>query len=126
MSGGGVYAGAMDATAAGRRHQARPGRRAVVAASLADLQGPVSGKVTLPLRLYWSPAGRVFDLDRAESLQAMYEYVLGEAIREDELAQWLDGDRLAAVWPDLFLPRGVRRAWEERHPRLAAASAAAA
>jgi len=116
----------MDTTAAGRRHQARPGRHAVEAASLAGLHGPVSGKVTLPLRLYWSPAGRVFDLDRAESLQAMYEYVLGEAIREDELAAWLDGDRLAAVWPDLFLPRGVRRAWEERHPRLAAASAAAA
>lgn len=126
MSEARVYPVAMDATAAARRHQARPGRRAVVAASLDGLHGPVSGEHVLPLRLYWSPPGRVFDLDDAESLQAMYEFVLGEAIREDELDEHLDGARLAAVWPDLFLPRGVRRAWEERHPRLAAASAAAA
>jgi hypothetical protein len=108
-----------------RQHDARPGRRAVVAASLADLHGPVTGKVTLPLRLYWSPPGRGFDLDDREMLGAMYEIVLGEAIRESELADWLDGDRLTAVWADLYLPRGVRRAWEERHPQLRAAAAAA-
>ncbi|MGH3272878.1 MAG: hypothetical protein ACRDNZ_00945 [Streptosporangiaceae bacterium] len=116
----------MDAAAASRRYQARPGRRAVVAASLSALHGPASGKHVLPLRLYWSPPGRVFDLDDAGSVQSMYRYVLNEAIREDELAEHLDGERLAAVWPALILPRGVRRAWEEQHPQLAAASAAAA
>lgn len=125
MSGAAGYPVTMD-TAADRRYLARPGRRAVVAESLADLHGPVSGKHVLPLRLYWSPPGRVFDLDDEDLLHAMYEYVLGEAIREDELAEHLNGERLVAVWPDLFLPRGVRRAWEERHPQLAAASAAAA
>jgi hypothetical protein len=95
-----------------------------VAASLADLHGPVAGKVTLPLRLYWSSPGRVFDLDDRDLLQAMYEIVLGEAIRESEFADWLDCERLAAVWADLYLPRGVRRAWEERHPQLRAAAAA--
>jgi hypothetical protein len=124
MSGSRVYPVAMDATATGRRHQARPGRRAVVAASLSDLHGPVSGKHALPLRLFWSPPGRVFDLDYPESLRAMYQHVLREAIREVELADWLDGDRLTAVWPDLYLPRGVRRAWEERFPQLRATAAA--
>jgi hypothetical protein len=103
---------------------ARPGRPAVVAASLADLHGPVVGKAVLPLRLFWSPPGRVFDLDYPESLRAMYERVLGEAIRADELAEWLNGDRLIAVWPDLYLPKGTRRAWEERFPQLRAAAAA--
>jgi hypothetical protein len=110
--------------AATRERQARPGRAAVVAADLADLHGPVSGKVVLPLRLFWSPPGRVFDLDYAESLRAMYRCVLGEAIREDELAAWLDGDRLVAEWPRLYLPKGVRRAWEERFPQLRRAAAA--
>lgn len=108
-----------------RQHDARPGRRAVVAASLADLHGPVSGKVTLPLRLYWSPAGRVFSLDDPDLLLAMYEAVLNEAARRDELAEWLNGERLATVWADLYLPRGVRRAWEERHPQLRTAAAVA-
>ena len=94
-----------------------------MAASLADLHGPVCGKHVLPLRLYWSPPGRVWDLDDAELLQAMYEVVLGEAIREAELEDWLDGERLASVWPDLFLPKGVRQAWEERYPQLRAAAA---
>jgi hypothetical protein len=114
----------MSAVATDRQYQARPGRRAVVAASLADLRGPVGGKVVLPLRLWWRPSGRVWDLDNAKILRAMYEVVLGEAIGEDELAAWLNGDRLVAEWPRLFLPKGVRRAWEERYPQLRTASAA--
>jgi hypothetical protein len=80
------------------RHQAQPGRRALVAANLADLRGPVHGTVALPLRLFWSPPGRVFDLDDPDMLQAMYENVLGEAIHPEELADWLNGERLARVW----------------------------
>ena len=56
----------------------------------------------------------------------LYRTVLREAISPDELAEFLDADTLVALWPDLYLPRGVRRAWEERHPRLREASAAAA
>jgi hypothetical protein len=57
-------------------------------------------------------------------LRAMYEFVLGQAISEDELTEHLNGERLVALWPDLYLPKGVRRAWEERHPALRAAAAA--
>jgi hypothetical protein len=115
----------MDAAARTRGyHEARPGRRAVVAASLADLRGPAHGTVTLPLRLFWSPPGRVWNLDNPGSAQAMYEHVLGQAIREEELATWLNGEMLAGMWPRLYLPKGVRRAWEERHPSLRGAAVA--
>ena len=93
---------------------------------LADLRGPSGGEVRLPLRLFWSPAGRVFDLDDPFMLRSMYQVVLGEAIRAEELATYLNGDLLVAVWRDLYLPKGVRRAWEEVHPALRSAAPAPA
>jgi len=115
-----------DTVAVRASYQARPGRRVLVVKDLADLCGPAGGAVTLPLRLYWSPPDRVFDLDDPFSLQSMYQVVLGEAISAEELTGYLNRDRLIGVWPDLYLPKGVRRAWEERHPVLRAARAAAA
>lgn len=102
-------------------YQARPGRRVLVATSLADLRGPVHGTVILPLRLYWSPPGQMFDLDDPYMLRTVYEVVLQEAVEAHELATWLNGAKLAEVWPRLWVPKGVRRAWEEHHPRLRAA-----
>lgn len=102
------------------RHQSRPGRRALVAADLEDLRGPAEGMVTLPLRLFWSVPGHAFDLNDPDSLRWYYETVLREASRPDDLARYLDRATLARLWPALFLPRGVRQAWEERHPALRA------
>jgi hypothetical protein len=56
----------------------------------------------------------------------MYQVVLWEAIRAEELTRYLNRDLLLAVWRDLSLPKGVRQAWEERHPALRAAAASAA
>ncbi|HEX9540733.1 MAG TPA: hypothetical protein VGA04_21415 [Streptosporangiaceae bacterium] len=111
------------ARTAPRPASARPGRRVLVAADLADLRGPAEGVVELPLRLFWSAADRTFDLSDPDMLRSMYEKVLREAIRVDELATYLNGGRLIAVWPDLFLPRDVRQAWEEQHPALRRAAA---
>lgn len=97
-------------------HMARPGRQALVAVRLADLRGPVSGQLELPLRVFWSGPG-VFNLDDLAQLRLAYENVLREAISAEELAL-LNGAKLAEVWPDLFLPKGVRRAWEEQHAVL--------
>ncbi len=80
----------MRADASRTRYQSRPGRRALVATSLADLRG------------------------------------LREASRLEDLTTYLDGDTLVALWPDLYLPKGVRQAWEDQHPALRAAAAAAA
>jgi len=107
-------------------YQARPGRRVLVVRDLADMRGPASGTVTLPLRLFWSPPGRVFNLDDPFMLQSMYQIVLGEAIRAEELTSYLNRGTLLAVWRDLYLPKGVRRAWEELHPVLRSAAPAPA
>ncbi|MBV9794019.1 MAG: hypothetical protein JO016_08765 [Actinobacteria bacterium] len=103
--------------------QARRGRSTLVAADLAGLHGPTSGVVELPLRLFWHP-DRTFDLDAPGMLDWMYQTVLREATRLEDLAV-LDGDTLIARWPQLFLPRPVRAAWEDRHPVLRAAATAA-
>ena len=77
----------------------------------------------MPLRLFWSGPDRTFDLGDPADLRSLYEIVLGEAVHAEELA-YLNGEKLAEVWRNLFLPKGVRRAWEEQHPALRAAAAA--
>jgi hypothetical protein len=106
------------------QHAARPGRRALVVADLGSLRGPVSGEVQLPLRLFWSLPDHQFDLDDPDTRRWYYETVLREASRPDDLTAYLDGATLVRLWPELYLPKGVRRAWEERHPSLRAAVAA--
>jgi hypothetical protein len=96
----------------------------VVVDDLAALCGPTSGVVELPHRLLWRPDRRV-DLDQEWALRSAYETVLTEAVRVDELRTWLDGPTLVRVWNDLYLPRGVRQAWADRHPALRPAAAAA-
>jgi hypothetical protein len=102
-------------------HFARPNRPALVAKSLDELRGPEHGVVELPQRLFWNP-NRSFDLDNHDLLLWMYENVLREAIRQDELRRFINGRILVQVWPELNLPKGVRRAWEERHPQLRSAA----
>jgi hypothetical protein len=106
------------------RYESRPGRGVVVAASLEDLRGPAEGVVELPLWLFWSSADRTFDLGDRDMRLWLYQTVLREASRSEDLAAYLDRGTLIALWPDLCLPRGVRQAWEDRHPALRAASAA--
>jgi hypothetical protein len=107
------------AAASRARHWSRPGRRAVVATSLSDLQGLTHGTVELPIWLFWHP-DRTFDLDEPGMLPWMYQVVLREAGRTEDLA-FLNGERLMALWPELHLPRGVRQAWEDQYPELLAA-----
>ena len=112
--------------AAQTRPWSRPGRRAVIAASLADLQGPTCGAVELPIWLYWSSRDHAFDLADWEMRRWLYQIVLREANSLEDLATYVDGGTLIAIWPELFLPKGVRRAWEERHPVLRAAGTVSA
>jgi DNA invertase Pin-like site-specific DNA recombinase len=101
-------------------YPARPGRRALVIDDLADLRGPVTGRVELPLRLFWSLPDHWFDLDDPDMRLWLYQTVLREASRPEDITTYLDGDTLVRLWPDLYLPKGVRRAWEEQHPALLA------
>jgi transcriptional regulator with XRE-family HTH domain len=107
------------------RRQARPGRPALVVPDLADLRGPTTGTVELPLWLYWSQPNFGFDLDDLEMRKWMYEVVLREAGSPEDLTTYLDRDTLIALWPQLYLSTAVRDAWEERHPALRSAVAVA-
>ncbi|WP_229403430.1 hypothetical protein [Micromonospora okii] len=93
---------------------ARPGRPAVVTPTLAELTGPTRGVVELPVRLMWS-SDRTFDLGDPDDLLWMYENVLRETTRADDLRELVNGHLLRQVWCLLNLPRGVREAWEHRH-----------
>jgi len=99
-------------------YQARPGRPVLVIDDVADLRGPVTGLVELPLRLFWSLPDHQFDLDEPDLRRWYYETVLREATRPADLAAYLDGETLVSIWPELYLPKGVRRGWEEHHPAL--------
>jgi hypothetical protein len=76
------------------------------------------------MRLFWSLPDHHFDLDDPDMRRWYYQTVLREASRSADLAAYLDAATLAGLWPELYLPKGVRRAWEERHPRLRAAVSA--
>ena len=106
------------------QHQARPGRRAIVVTDLANLRGPVTGTVELPLRLFWSSTDRRFDLDTASTRRWLYQTVLREAARPSDLTDYLNRSVLMRLWPDLRLPAGVRCAWEEVHPILRSSGSA--
>jgi hypothetical protein len=114
---------APDAIVRVSRYQSRPGRRALVVVDLADLRGPADGSVELPIWLFWHP-NRIFDLDDRAIRRWVYQIVLREASRPEDLTTYLNGEILVELWPDLPLPRGVRRAWEEQHPSLALGLAA--
>lgn len=99
-----------------RRRRAWP-HPVVVAADLDDLRGPTSGVVELPHRMFWQPDRHV-NLDNPALLRWMYETVLRESVSLEELATWLDGPTLLQVWPELYLPPWVKRAWMAAHPDL--------
>ena len=60
----------------------------------------------------------MYDLDQDYFRRLVYRLVLLEAATVEDLAAWLDRDTLVRGWPELYLPRVVRAAWEERHPVL--------
>jgi hypothetical protein len=85
--------------------------------TLGELVGPVTGVVQLPLRLDWSERTE-FHLDDPAERNVMYERVIREATRVDDLRSYLNEEVLRQVWDLLFLPTRVRRSWEDRFPGL--------
>jgi hypothetical protein len=71
----------------------------------------------LPLRLDWSERTE-FHLDDLAERNVMYERVIREATRDDDLRSYINEKVLRQVWGRLFLPARVRRSWEDRFPDL--------
>jgi hypothetical protein len=91
---------------------------------LGSLRGPMHGTVELPLWLFWSSTDRRFNLDSISTRRWLYQTVLRDAARSSDLTDYLDHGILIKVWPDLRLPAGVRRTWEELHPVLRSSGSA--
>ncbi len=92
-----------------------------VPSDLAELRGPASGVLRLPLSVYSSGAGagREFDLTDPAQQAELYEIVLTTGTAAD-LARYLHADLLRALWPGLWLPAALREAWEPLLPEPAA------
>ncbi len=84
---------------------------------LADLTGPTTGVVELPITIDWGPRRR-YDLGTDADRRIVYERVLREAGDAEEVGRYVNGAILIDVWPRLWLPQRVRRAWEQRFPEL--------
>jgi hypothetical protein len=89
----------------------------LVPETLRELTGPVTGIVVLPLRLDWTERAE-FHLDDPAERNVMYERVIREATRIDDLRAYINGATLREAWRQLFLPARVRQVWEERFPVL--------
>jgi hypothetical protein len=85
---------------------------------LEQLQGPRSGRLEVPINVYWGPR-HTFDLDNESDVIQTYQAALreGRVIDQEKL---LNHVLLAEIWPELMLPVRVRELWETRFPELAA------
>ena len=97
-----------------RYEDARP---VVVIARLAELRGPTAGTVTLPKRLDWGPRP-TYDLDDPVRVSSLYRTVLREALSDEDLRGFLDGQTLVGLWSTIVIPQQLRSAWEQQHPEL--------
>jgi hypothetical protein len=73
-----------------------------------------SGRITLPRHIYWSgedPQGKEWDLDDPRQRELVYRMVMIEGGDED-VRHFIDVDEHIVMWPNLFLPKRVRVAWE--------------
>lgn len=100
--------------------------RRVAVVALAELDGPASGILELPVDVCWSLEVRQFDLADRDQVRRAYKFVIDAARHAEHLAPYLNAALLADVWPDLGLPPRKRAAWEALNPELRFRSAVTA
>jgi hypothetical protein len=91
--------------------------------SLEELDGPVQGEVVLPTHLDWGPH-RAYHLASLSDSRLLYERVIREALRIEDLREYLNGALLIDLWPTLFLPPRLRTLWERKFAVLSRPRAA--
>jgi hypothetical protein len=113
-----INAGRREATARLAAVLARDGLRPfVLPKTLAELEGPTSGTVTLPRRL--DETGDRYDLMRTFDISVVYSRVMIDASSVEDLRTWIDHHLLVRIWPELALPPALRLLWSRRFPVLA-------
>lgn len=61
-----------------------------------------------------------FSLDDPAERREVYQIVFGQARQPGDLAAFLNGGILAALWRGMFLSEPVRQAWEDQYAALRA------
>lgn len=92
--------------------------RRVTVVTLADLDGPASGVLELPVSICWSLEGRQFDLADRDQVRRAYKFVIDAARRGEHLVPYLNAGLLKDVWGDIGLPPKKQAAWEALNPEL--------
>lgn len=86
--------------------------------ALGALAGPLVGEVSVPRHLFWSGTQRTFDVaDPADRLE-LYGALLANGTAED-IAAYVNKDRLMESWPMLPIDPRVVQLWSDRFPELA-------
>jgi hypothetical protein len=94
---------------------ARPGSRRRDGSGRCSPAGP--GHIVLPRGLGWT-GPTDYDLDDPLDAAVLYERVLVDAVRAQEVTRLLAAGRLRLLWSRPFLPAKVRQLWESRFPGL--------
>lgn len=71
----------------------------------------VDGTVTLHNGLWWSGEPMTLNLESPTDKIRLYEIVLSEGSAAD-VEEFISFSELITIWPSLYLPRYVQRAWE--------------
>lgn len=87
---------------------------------LDELHGPRSGRLELPVNVYWGPQA-IVDLDTLSGVVKAYQATLREGRVVDQV-ELINRELLREVWSELMLPDRVRVLWETRFPELATAA----
>lgn len=82
------------------------------------LIGPTTGIVRPPVHLDWSGDAE-YDLDRPGRIVDLYRAVINEAASPEDLHTYLNKTVLKQLWSYMWLPRNIRRDWENHFPELA-------
>lgn len=89
---------------------------AVLPASLDGFQGPDSGTVEVPVRIFWS-GNRVFDLAQDADVEILYQALFRNGSPSD-IAERVNGRLLVRAWPNLSVPPRKRQLMEDRYAEL--------
>jgi hypothetical protein len=85
--------------------------------SLDELKGPRTGKVNLPIDIYWGPFPEIDLADDAQAARA-YRAIINQGTIS-QIRTLLNPNRLLQLWPKLTLPRKVIDSWQNQFPTLA-------
>jgi hypothetical protein len=106
-------------TSAAPRARVAAALRSVTVLPLAELRGPDSCCIKLPVEVCWSlpPERRWFDLTDPDQVRAAYGFIFSAAREPAHLTESVNAGLLISAWP-VNMPLRARRAWEALNPQL--------